>query len=79
MITFEQRVDAMSSLNDVYEQIRLAKAYALRLRTAAKKEPTLALKLEAQQRVKEAESVLRKLRMNVFELEDRFRESDPQS
>lgn len=62
----------MKGFNDVAEQIRLAKAYMMRLRTAAKKEPTLALKLDAQKKVKEAESVLRRLRSNVFELEDRF-------
>lgn len=72
MITYEQRVNSMKGFNDVAEQIRLAKAYMMRLRTAAKKEPTLALKLDAQKKVKEAESVLRRLRSNVFELEDRF-------
>ena len=72
MITYEQRVEAMMSVEDVGEQIRLAKAYMMRMRTAAKKEPTLARKVEAQRKVKEAESVLRRLRSNVFDLEDRF-------
>jgi hypothetical protein len=55
---------------DEDEQLRLAKQYSKKLRNEAKKQITLAGKLKINEKVKQAESVVRKLRQNIFDLED---------
>ncbi|MDC8832820.1 hypothetical protein [Alteromonas gilva] len=71
MITYEARVAKMKTPGDAEKQILLAKKYSQRLRTKAKS-PGLSLteKLAINQKHKEAEKVLRQLRLNVFDLED---------
>jgi hypothetical protein len=70
MITYEQRVSKMLKPGDEDEQLRLAKQYSKKLRNEAKKQITLAGKLKINEKVKQAESVVRKLRQNIFDLED---------
>ena len=70
MITYEQRVSKIKTIEDIDDQLRKAKAYARRLRSAAVACPTLADKLAMNEKVKEAERVLRTLRMNSFDIED---------
>jgi hypothetical protein len=70
MITYEQRVAKMLKSGDENEQLRLAKQYAQRLRKEAKSGRTLEEKLALQAIAKEADTVIRKIRQNIFELED---------
>ena len=74
VMTYEERVGKMHTPDDVGEQLRLAKAYVFRLRRTFKKAACLAEKVELEAALKAAESVLRRLRLNVFDLEDRLRE-----
>lgn len=71
--TYDQRVAKMHKPGDEEEQIRRAKAYMMRLRRRKKTASTLAEKIEIEKAEKSAESVLRQLRLNVFELEDMLR------
>lgn len=64
------RLKKITSVQDIDDQIRLAKQYMMRLRTEAKGKPTLDEKLATQEKVKAAESTLRKLRMRSFDIED---------
>jgi hypothetical protein len=73
MVTYEQRVAKMTKVGDETEQLRLAKIYVRKLRNDAKKGDTLAEKLRLQDIVKQAEAVVRQLRLNIFELEDMLR------
>ncbi len=68
--TYEQRRNKIKSINDINEQIKLAKAYAIRLRNKAKKATLFADKLAIHKKEKEALSLLRKLRFNSFAIED---------
>lgn len=70
IVSYDDRVAKMEKPGDEEVQILHAKKYVARLRTKAKSAGTLAEKLELQSAVKEAEGVLRKLRLNVFDLED---------
>jgi hypothetical protein len=70
IITYEQRVSKMKCVGDEDKQLKLAKQYVSRLRNKLKKVDTLNEKIEINNDIKMAESVLRQLRLNVFDLED---------
>lgn len=70
VVSYEQRVARMSAPGDEDRQLRLAKAYVMRLRRRFRATCSLAGKRELADAIKEAESVLRRLRMNIFELQD---------
>jgi hypothetical protein len=73
MITYEKRVAKMKKVGDEHHQLQLAKAYAKRMRSNAKKGATLAEKIKLQGIADQAEGVVRNLRLNSFELEDMLR------
>lgn len=64
------RLAKIKTVDDVDEQIRLAKQYARRLRTEAKAKVLMDETLTVQAKLKEAERTLRKLRMRCFDIED---------
>lgn len=64
------RLNKITTVKDIDDQIRLAKQYMMRLRKEAKGKPTLDEKLVTQQKAKAAELTLRKLRMRSFDIED---------
>jgi hypothetical protein len=70
MITYEQRVAKMLKPGDENKQLRLAKQYAQKLRKEAKNGKTLEEKLALQAIAKEADTVILKIRQNIFDLED---------
>lgn len=71
MKTYEQRVAEMHTPADAEVQLNMAKRYARRLHLKAKDAKlTLAQKLEIHAQAKEADKVLRKIRVNIFDLED---------
>jgi hypothetical protein len=70
MITYEQRVAKMLKPGDESKQLRLAKQYAQKLRKEAKNGKTLEEKLALQAIAKEADTVILKIRQNIFDLED---------
>ena len=70
VVSYEQRVACMSAPGDEDRQLRLAKAYVMRLRRRMRATYSLDGKRELADAIKEAESVLRRLRMNIFELQD---------
>jgi hypothetical protein len=70
VVTYEQRVSQIKTVEDVGVQLVRAKQYVMRLRVSMKKAEMLAEKIEYSAAIKEAEAVLRKLRINVFALED---------
>lgn len=72
MLTYEQRLASIETVDDLDKQLRLAKQTALRLRNKAKKAEFLADKIELQRQAKEAESVLRRLRSNYFDIESKL-------
>lgn len=68
------RLNKITTVQDIDDQIRLAKQYMMRLRTEAKAKPTLDEKLATQEKVKAAELTLRKLRMRSFDIEDAIKD-----
>lgn len=70
VVSYDRRVAQMRRPGDEDDQLRLAKAYAQRLRRKCKTAISLAEKMELGKAIKEAEGVLRKLRMNIFDLQD---------
>ena len=77
MVTFEDRLQQIKTLDDVEVQMHRAKAYVMRLQRRAKAAETLQEKLEIGQQVKDAERVLRLMRRSVFDIEDAVREGRP--
>lgn len=69
-ITFEDCIARMSTLGDEDIQIQEVIQFIKTLRIKKKKCPTLAGKVAYEQAIREAESVLRKLRLNIFEIQD---------
>jgi hypothetical protein len=67
IVSYETRVAKMHKPGDEDQQLRLAKNYVKALRLRFKKASRLDEKLEIGQAVKQAESVLRKLRLNIFD------------
>lgn len=72
IITYEQRVEKIKKPGDEDTQLRLAKEYVKRLRTKAKKQETLKDKIHVLDKIKKAEAVLRKLRLNIFSIQERL-------
>ena len=70
MVSFEQRLKKIKTTEEAEEQVRLSKGYVTRLRNEAKKCETLDGKLAMNEKVKQAESVLRKMRRSIFDIED---------
>ncbi|MEQ3641298.1 MAG: hypothetical protein ABNH03_16330 [Alteromonas sp.] len=64
------RLVKIKTVDDIDEQISLAKQYARRLRAAAQAKLLKGETLIVQGKLKEAESTLRKLRMRCFDIED---------
>lgn len=78
MVNYDDRVAQIKTVEDIDTQIRRAKAYVKLMRTKSKNpQYSLAQKLAAQEVTKQAEAVLRKLRMNSFDLEDQVRGKQP--
>ena len=73
VISYEDRVAKMEKPGDEDEQLRLAKEYMKRMRRKAKAAGTLDAKLRLYEAQKEAEAVVRQLRLHIFELEDMLR------
>ncbi len=65
-----KRLENIQTPADAEKQLTLAKGYVTRLRNEAKKAGTLAEKLALNEKLKNAEQVLRKLRMMIFDIED---------
>ncbi|MCO4319996.1 hypothetical protein [Aliidiomarina quisquiliarum] len=77
MLTYEARVKKIKTVEDIDTQLRLAKAYLMRLKRAAKQpELSLAEKLQALENVKQAEITLRAFRRNCFDIEDEITRQD---
>lgn len=70
MITYEMRRAKMQKPGDEDEQLRLAKQYAKRLRNEAKNMGSLAEKLAQNEKVKEAERIVRQIRHNIWDIEE---------
>jgi len=70
----KQRLAKIQTVDDAEKQLTLAKNYVKRLRTEAKKATTLAEKLALNEKLKAAETVLRKLRQMIFDIEDAIAE-----
>lgn len=68
--TYHQRRANIQTLDDLDDELRKAKLYVRRLRRNAKAAELLESKIKIQKSVKEAESVLQKLRCNYFDIED---------
>jgi hypothetical protein len=64
------RLKKIKHVEDIEQQIRLAKQHVRRLKTDAKAKSLLEEKLIVQEKVKEAERTLRKLRTLCFDIED---------
>lgn len=73
IVTYEDRVKKMNVLGDEVLQIQRAKQYIRLLKARKNKAATLAEKIDLMDAIKRAESVLRKLRTSVFDLEDMLR------
>lgn len=73
VISYESRVARIKSIQDLDKQLRNAKAYSARLRTAALAASTLDEKLKLHAVKKQADSVLHQLRCNYFALEDEIK------
>ncbi|WP_419604657.1 hypothetical protein [Thiolapillus sp.] len=70
--TYEQRVARMKRPEDVDRELKRAKAYMMRLRGKMKKAASFDEKIQLEKDIKLAESVLRQLRLNIYELEDQL-------
>ncbi|WP_294042398.1 hypothetical protein [Thiolapillus sp.] len=70
--TYEQRVARMKRPEDVDRELKRTKAYMMRLRGKMKKAASLDEKIQLEKDIKLAESVLRLLRLNIYELEDQL-------
>jgi hypothetical protein len=71
MITYEQRVNNIQCIADLDKQIKLAKGMVTRSRNASKNTTiTLDEKIKIQKDTDFASGVLRKLRVNYFDIED---------
>ena len=77
MVTFEERLQQIQTLDDVEVQMHRAKAYVMRLKRNARDAETLKEKLDIGQQVKDAERVLRNMRRSVFDIEDAILQGRP--
>lgn len=69
-MNLKDRLAKIQTVDDAEKQLTLAKNYVTRLRTEAKNAPSLEEKLALNEKLKESESVLRKLRFMIFDIED---------
>lgn len=69
-MNLKDRLAKIQTVDDAEKQLTLAKNYVKRLRTEAKNAPSLEEKLALNEKLKESESVLRKLRCMIFDIED---------
>jgi hypothetical protein len=77
LITLEQRVKKINSIEDLDTQLRRAKSHMMRLKKLAKNQSlTLNEKIELQRLSKSSEAVLRELRHSYFDIEDHLRAGD---
>lgn len=74
--SFDDRRLQIESVDDITKQIKLAKAYAARIRSAEKKAPTFEGKIHLNKQLIEAEKVLRRLRAACFDIEDEIMNSN---
>lgn len=65
-----ERLQKIQTPADAEKQLTLAKGYVTRLRNEAKKAGSLAEKLAFNEKLRNAEQVLRKLRLMIFDIED---------
>lgn len=72
MKTYQDRVSKITCEADIDKQMELAKQAMFRSRRDFKKAETLQQKLDASKIVKHHEGVLRQLRINRFDLEDKI-------
>lgn len=73
MKTYEQRLEEIFSVADIDKQLRLAKQAVMQLRNKSKSDRlTLANKLAINEEIKLGEAILRRLRQNSFDIEDRL-------
>jgi lactam utilization protein B len=70
--SYDDRVAKIKTVRDIDKQLNLAAVCSKRLRTAANKAGMLAEKLVLHEQRKVAEGVVRKLRLSVFEIEDKI-------
>jgi len=70
--TYEQRIARIREPEDIDRELGRAKRYAMRLRRLANRTGNHEDKLKILEDIKAAEQVLRKLRVNVYVLEDRL-------
>ena len=73
IVTHEQCVARMKQPGDEDRELRLDKQYVRRLKNRYCKMSSLDEKIRLEQSIRDAEEVLRKLRLNIFKLEDRLR------
>jgi len=76
-MNLRERIEKIKTVEDAEEQIVLAKKYALRLRSLAKKQPDLVSKLGMQKKVENAEKTMRDMRRLIWEIEDALKEGLP--
>ena len=70
VISFEKRRSQIKTVADIDTQLTRAKKYAMGFRTQAKNAGSLAEKLAITEKQKEAEKVLRQLRLTCWDIED---------
>ena len=68
-VTYEQRVARIKTVDDIDDEIRRAKQYVKAMRSKEVFAESLADKLSRQEKTKQAEAVLRRLRLNMFQIE----------
>lgn len=70
--TYQDRVDNMRHPQDVHTELERAKNYAAGLKRKSKQAVTFDEKLKFQDMFTDAEGVVRQIRMNMFELENKL-------
>jgi hypothetical protein len=76
IVTYEQRVARMKKPGDEDQEIQRAKKYVRRLAVRMKKATDDNDRMALSYLHKEAELVLRKLRQNIFDLEEMLQEAE---
>lgn len=73
-LTYEQRVAKMLTVEDVSDQLRKAKQQEIMANRAVRLARNFMMKIELNRKAAEASSVTRKIRSNLFDLEDQISE-----
>jgi phage shock protein A len=71
-LSYEQRVARMKTVVDVGDQLQKAINAAKKLKREVNNAQDFSQKIEAHRNLKEAESIVRKLRSNLFDLEEQI-------